>query len=103
MQSEMKLGSELKLNVWLRSLSLQNPSFLSAHETAHRSCKINRNKHAERAAEGEMTYTLDMQKPYLLCTSPVSSLLTVAILAGSISLDWVAGDGGSAPMSPSPG
>lgn len=68
MQSEMKLGSELKLNVWLRSLS-----------------------------------TLDMQKPYLLCTSPVSSLLTVAILAASISLDWVGGDGGSAPMSPSPG
>lgn len=66
MQSDMKLGSEVKLNVWSKSLS-----------------------------------TLDMQKPYLLCTSPVSSLVTVAILARSISRE--AGDGGSAPMSPSPG
>lgn len=57
MQSEMKLGSELKLNVSLKSLS-----------------------------------TLDMQKPYLLCTSPVRSLVTASILARSSSRDT--GDGG---------
>jgi len=62
MQSEMKLGSAVKLNVWLKSLS-----------------------------------ALDMQKPYLLCTSPVSAVLTVSILATSASTEAPGGDGGRAP------
>jgi len=64
MQSEMKLGSEVKLNVSLKSLS-----------------------------------ALDMQKPYLLCTSPVSSLLTESILARSSPRET--GDGGSGGSAPS--
>ena len=50
-----------------------------------------------------MTYALDMQKPYLLCTSPVSSLVTVCILAMSASSEAAVADGGSAPMPPPPG
>lgn len=66
LHSEMKLGSELKLNVWLKS-----------------------------------SFTLDMQKPYLLCTSSASSWPTVCILAMSTSEAAADGDGGRA-RSPSP-
>ena len=69
--------------------------------TAQRSREMNRDKYTwagrARGQKGEMTYALDMQKPYLLCTSPVSAVLTVSILATSASTEAPGGDGGRAP------